>query len=65
MPEIEAAIKDQQPTDALKLHIVAAEHYLAAGQPDDGRRHAASVRHSSFAERWATSYRDRLPDVTK
>jgi hypothetical protein len=58
--QIEAAITDHQPTDALKLHIIAAEHYLAAGDPKEGARHAAELRHSRLAEEWADSYRDRL-----
>ena len=63
--EIEAAIDAQQPSDALKLRIVAAEHYLAAGAPKAGMRHVAAVRHSTFAETWTTSYRDRLATVTR
>ncbi|CAN5521603.1 hypothetical protein BH20ACT23_BH20ACT23_31200 [soil metagenome] len=62
--EIEAAINAQQPSDALKLRIIAAEHYLAVAAPEAGLRHVAAVRHSAFAERWATSYRDRLATVT-
>lgn len=63
--QFEAAVNDHQPTDALKLHIVAAEHYLASGDPKKGARHAAELRHSRLAEQWADSYRDRLATVTQ
>ena len=62
--QFEPAIKDQQPTDALKLHVIAAEHYLATGQLEEGARHAAALRHSTLAEQWAASYRDRQAAVT-
>lgn len=63
--QIEAAVSSQQPNDALKLRVVAAEHYLAAGRRDHGLRHMTDLRHSTLAERWVSSYRDRLAAVTR
>lgn len=61
--QIEAAVNDQQPSDAVKLHIAAAEHYLASGRPEDGLSHVSALRHSTFADPWTASYRDRAAAV--
>lgn len=58
--QIESALLDQQPADELKLRVVAAEHYLAAGEPDEGRRHLRALRHSAVADRWVESFGNRL-----
>ena len=52
----------QRPSDQLKLRVVVAEHYLAAGGHSDARAHADEVRHSSVAENWYAGFRSRLGD---
>ena len=44
---MEDALTRVQPTDAMKLRIVAAEHHLAAGEPARGLRHLAALRHTT------------------
>lgn len=58
--EIEAALRAHQPSDEVKLRIIAAEHHLAARQREEGLRHIAALRHSSLAGAWAASYGERL-----
>ncbi|MCK0173899.1 hypothetical protein [Mycolicibacterium sp. F2034L] len=60
--EMEDALHRVQPTDAMKLRIVLAEHHLAAGEPRRGERHLAELRHTRELEKWATQYRHRLGD---
>jgi hypothetical protein len=58
--EIEAEVARQRPSDALKLHLIAAEHFLAAGDGARASKHAEVVRHSPRAEVWYTACRNRL-----
>lgn len=58
--DIETQLRDQRPQDALKLHLVLAEHALAARRPDDARRHAEVLRHTRLADNWYADFRDRL-----
>jgi hypothetical protein len=57
---LEAALQSQRPYDALKLHIVAAEHYLAAGDLTPAARHAEWLRHSRSTEAWYANFRSRI-----
>ena len=54
---MENALTRVQPTDAMKLRIVLAEHHLAAGEPDRGEKHLAALRHTRELEKWITRYR--------
>lgn len=58
--EMEDALSRVQPTDAMKLRVVAAEHHLAAGDCNLGERHVAELRHSKDLEKWVAQYRQRL-----
>lgn len=53
-------LRRQRPSDQLKLQVVLAEHYLAAGRHTEARAHADEVRHSSAAETWYSGFRSRL-----
>lgn len=57
--DLEGALGRVQPEDETKLRMVAAEHYLAAGEPAQGERHLAALRHSVALEKWIHSYRTR------
>ena len=57
--EAEAALSELEPADRLKIHIILAEHYLAAGNPKAGLDHAAKISHSRIAERWHGKYEQR------
>jgi hypothetical protein len=58
-----ASIKSQRPSDALKLHLVAAEHHLAAGNLTSAKQHAERLRHGRTTEGWYTDFRHRLQGV--
>lgn len=60
--EMEKALSRLQPTDAMKLRVVLAEHYLAAGERRRGERHAAELRHTKELDKWVAQYRRRLGD---
>lgn len=55
----EGTIPAFQPSDQLKLHMIAGEHYVALGNFERVRFHVAAVRHSTFAELWVKSILDR------
>lgn len=58
--EIEEVLTRVQPTDAMKLGVVAAEHYLAAGELSMAEKHLSKLRHARELEKWASRYRTRL-----
>lgn len=49
----------QHPLDQLKLHLVAAEHFLSAGDRRSAAEHADSIRYGPTAH-WYTEFRSRL-----
>lgn len=57
--EIEDAIAAVDPLDQLKLHLIAGEHYLAAGHVHAALRHADELRHTAAASSWQSSVRQR------
>ena len=62
--EIVTELPAQRPPDALKLHLIAAEHFLAAGDPTRATWHAEQVRHSQRAEVWYTAVRNRCKEIS-
>jgi hypothetical protein len=63
--DIVAALPAQRPYDALKLHLIAAEHFLAAGVPDAAIRQAEALRHSHKTEHWYADFRSRVEGATR
>jgi hypothetical protein len=57
-------LKRERPYDQLKLRVVLAEHYLAAGQLSDARKHADELRHSPTTENWYSKFGNRLGEVS-
>ncbi|MCQ1947237.1 MULTISPECIES: hypothetical protein [unclassified Arthrobacter] len=57
--ELTASIDSQRPYDVLKLHLIAAEHALSAGDLISATRHAERLRDSSVAEIWYAAFRNR------
>lgn len=55
-----ASIDSQRPSDAFKLHLVAAEHALVAGNAASAIRHAEMLRHSRGTEGWYARFKDRV-----
>jgi hypothetical protein len=55
-----ANIGMQRPSDALKLHLIAAEHYLAAGSLPSAAQHAEQLRHGRTTEGWYSDFQHRL-----
>lgn len=62
--DIVAALPEQRPYDALKLRLIAAEHFLAAGDPDAAVREAEELRHSQKTEHWYANFRSRVEGAT-
>lgn len=62
--DIMAALPEQRPYDALKLRLIAAEHFLAAGDPDAALRQAEELRHSQKTEHWYANFRSRVEGAT-
>lgn len=62
--DIVSALPEQRPYDALKLRLVAAEHFLAAGDPDAAIREAEGLRHSQKTEHWYANFRSRVEGAT-
>jgi hypothetical protein len=58
--DMSASIQSQRPYDALKLHLVAAEHWLAMGDVSAAARSAEHLRHGRIAESWYSNFRRRL-----
>jgi hypothetical protein len=63
--EILSHMDSQRPYDALKLHLVAAEHSLARGDVISATQHAEQLRHGRMTEGWYSDFRDRLQGVSK
>ena len=59
-----AGVAEQRPYDALKLRLIAAEHFLAAGDLDAARRQAEELRHSQKTEHWYANFRSRVEGAT-
>lgn len=62
--EMESAIDELMPADQLKLHVVAAEHHLAAGAEGAAEPHLRAVRHNHAAEAWVASFRNRMEQAS-
>lgn len=62
--DIVAALPEQRPYDALKLRLIAAEHFLAAGDPGAAVREAEELRHSQKTEHWYANFRSRVEGAT-
>jgi hypothetical protein len=58
--ELATNIGLQRPNDAFKLHMVAAEHALAAGDISSAKQHAEHLRHSRLTEGWYAGFRERV-----
>lgn len=58
--ELVANLPSQRPYDAFKLHMIAAEHFLAAGDLTSAARHVEQLRHSRNTEAWYTAFRTRV-----
>ncbi|WP_428342363.1 hypothetical protein [Mycobacterium sp.] len=55
-----ASIGMQRQPDALKLHLIAAEHYFAAGNLAGAAQHAEKLRHGHTTESWFSGFQHRL-----
>jgi len=55
-----ANLESQRPYDALKLHMVAAEHCLSVGDLTSALRHAEWMRHGRITEGWYEAFRRRV-----
>lgn len=53
------AIDHQHPLDRLKLHLIAAEHFLATGDRRSAADNADSIRYGPAAQ-WYSEFRSRL-----
>lgn len=58
--ELAVSIDSQRSSDAFKLHLVAAEHALAAEDIESARQHAAHLRHSRLTEGWYAGFQTRV-----
>lgn len=58
--EMVAGLKTQRNYDALKLNVVAAEHFLAAGDLRAAVRSADNLRHATLADNWYANFRKRV-----
>jgi hypothetical protein len=61
--QMTVSIESQRPSDALKLHLVAAEHHLAAWNLTSAAQHAERLRHGRSTEAWYVDFRHRLQGV--
>lgn len=61
--ELEDGLAAQEPADQLKLRLIAAEHYLRAGETEQGRAHYRELRHNSVVAKWADLYGTRLEEL--
>jgi hypothetical protein len=62
--ELVANLGWQRPYDALKLHMIAAEHYLAVGDLTSALQHAEWLRHGRITEGWYGNFRRRVQGVS-
>lgn len=58
--EMTASLEGQRAYDTLKLNLVAAEHFLAAGDRQAAVRYANTLRHSTLANHWYANFRTRV-----
>ena len=63
--DAEAALPSMEPGDQVKVHIIAAEHHLVAGDPEAGLSHAATLSHSRLGERWFEGFQRRAKEAMK
>lgn len=61
--DMERSLSDVETTDALKLRMIAAEHHLAAGEPERGLEHVRHLRHARALERWGAWYQARAENM--
>jgi hypothetical protein len=61
--ELVANLESQRPYDALKLHMVAAEHCLSVGDLTSALQHAERMRHGRTTEGWYGAFRRRIRGV--
>jgi hypothetical protein len=61
--EMLTEIKSHRPSDAFKLHLLAAENFLTAGVPAVANEHAEQLRHGRSTEAWYADFRARLEGV--
>lgn len=61
--EMTESISDQRPSDALKLHLIAAEHAFRSGDVTVAALHAEHLRHGRITEGWYSDFRNRLEGV--
>jgi hypothetical protein len=54
-----------RPSDAFKLRLIAAEHYLAAGDAALARRYADALRHGRLADAWYPDFISRAAGSTR
>lgn len=57
--ELTSSIDTQRFSDAVKLHLVAAEHTFATGDVVSAKHHAEYLRHSRLTEGWAADFKTR------
>ena len=48
------------PLDQLKIRVIAAEHFAAAGSIEDGASVSRPLRHNKLAENWYLNYAKRI-----
>lgn len=63
--DAEAALPALEPGDQVKVRIIAAEHHLAAGDPEAGLSHAVTLSHSRLAEGWYERYEQRANEAMR
>jgi hypothetical protein len=51
--DMEASLNAQEPSDQLKLRVIAAEHHLRTGANERARSHVNELRNNAAAEAWA------------
>lgn len=59
----EASLPYLEPGDQVKVHLIAAEHHLAAGSPKTGLAHATVLSHNRLTEAWYERYQQRVSEV--
>jgi hypothetical protein len=62
---MEDALNRMAPSDQMKVRVIAAEHYLSAGEPSRGLTHLAALRHTRDLEAWSARYQERVGDQSR
>jgi len=62
--ELGTHLQLQRPYDAFKLHLIAAEHFLAVGDLTSASQHAERLRHGRSTEGWYMDFRTRVQGVS-